>query len=212
MVRGRYVPPTPPASGLHPAGPARSVAWLRAHDLQPMSYTRQRNEREDIGLERQVLAIPQTGMGNLGLAKRALMRLSRWGGWLPTTAFLSALILATAGSAAAQDNDMCLMCHENEAFFAGKDDPSGTSSPGRPMRARCTVPEACSAPTAIAASPSRIQKRHRRLIAPSVITIRPFSTPLRCTDRRRREATRWRRAARIATASTTSGRAATPGP
>ncbi len=71
-------------------------------------------------MERQNLDIPRTGTESPNSARRAL----RGGRWLPTSAFLSALFLATAGSAAGQDNDMCLMCHENEAFFAGKEDPS----------------------------------------------------------------------------------------
>ncbi|UCC83246.1 MAG: cytochrome c3 family protein [Gemmatimonadota bacterium] len=69
---------------------------------------------------RQNLDIRRTGTRNLSLAGKALS----WCCWPQTTAALAALILATAGSAAGQDNDVCLMCHENEAFFAGKEDPS----------------------------------------------------------------------------------------
>ncbi|UCC71150.1 MAG: cytochrome c3 family protein [Gemmatimonadota bacterium] len=52
------------------------------------------------------------------------MRPRRWLGRFGATAFLAAFFPAAAGSAAAQDNSMCLMCHENQAFFAGKEDPS----------------------------------------------------------------------------------------
>jgi cytochrome b subunit of formate dehydrogenase len=51
------------------------------------------------------------------------MDLTRWRSWFGATVFLAASTLA-AGSAAAQGDDLCLMCHENEAFFAGKEDPS----------------------------------------------------------------------------------------
>ncbi|UCF20240.1 MAG: cytochrome c3 family protein, partial [Gemmatimonadota bacterium] len=37
---------------------------------------------------------------------------------------LALLALSAAGPAQAQQNDMCLMCHENPALFAGKPDPS----------------------------------------------------------------------------------------
>ncbi len=50
--------------------------------------------------------------------------LARWWG-RSSKAFLTLITLVTAAApAGAQDNDLCLMCHEQESLFAGQQDPS----------------------------------------------------------------------------------------
>ncbi len=116
--------PTPTRSGtarcrVHPVPASRKAHVLLYGKTDQNAY-----HSRWLGLKAQKPRQPANESSELEQERKANRGFTRWLGRLAAAAFLAASVFAVPDTAAGQDDDSCLMCHEMAAFFAGKEDPS----------------------------------------------------------------------------------------